>query len=257
MQPFRRRILTRGYCSEAQQYFARLTGLSSRDKKLLDKWIRALRDSGLWANLDAIYPFGASSSVGNARVNGKSSSFSCIDGAASLNFTAYQGVTGVTAELRQWDTQFNPTSGSPKFVQDSASVFAWGTKTGTDIGATVGITGTARTYIYPKYTDNTRYVRINCGTDSTSSPSSGAGLVTVVRTGASAGRWDLNGTQESTFSTSSSAPASGTLRIGLAGGDFYGGKIVLAGIGASMTATQSAILYQASLELFNSMGTTL
>lgn len=244
------------YSAEAKQFFDRLTTQPTALRaSQYNALIGALVAAGVWAKLDALYVL-AAADEDTARINLISSSFACINGVAGLSFVADQGGTG-NGSNAQWDTQYNLSSSGTNYTQNDAGLFVWQTKTGTDAGGTFGTNAGTGSYIYPRYTDGNYYIRANQGSDVTTAIGTGAGLYLVVRTGAAAGRFDINGSEVTTFTTSSTALVNSTMRIGKSGGDFYSGKIVCAGLGGSLNATQSTALYNALNTYFTAIGTTL
>ena len=243
------------YSAEASAIFAAFTTPPTAARKAqIEACVSYLKNAGVWARLDVLYLLAAANSQA-ARINWKTPGTFTLTEVNSPTFGVDQGYTGNGTDM-QLDTGVNPSTLGGGLTQNDACAFVWGTRVDVS-GAPLGTNAGTGIYIYPRYTDGNYYHKLNTATDTTAASSDGSGLVLSVRTASDAGRIDRNGAQLVTLATTSSALVNSTIRLLKAGADFYGGKIICAGVGMSLSAAQSASLYQALVAYFNDVGTTL
>lgn len=151
-------------CAESTAFIARTSGLSNTAKTNYDNLICGMVTDGTFALFDFLYIYAAPDST-TALLNLKSSSFNgTVNG--SLTFTANQGFTGTAGSTTVYiDTGFNPTTqaGTSQFQQNSAHISVWNlTNATTTHGPIGGANGSINnTLIFPRYTDNNAYFRVN------------------------------------------------------------------------------------------------
>lgn len=239
-----------GYSTEAQQFFDRASDPGATRKGQYATMIDALVSAGVWAKLDAFYVFAAADST-TALVNLKASSF----GATLVNAPAFQADRGFTgANTKYIETGFNPTTASsPKFVLNSASVFAWSRTTAGISSGIMNITGTDQTRIYPRFNDDNMYVNVNGGGGG-AAPDDGSGFFVATRTAADAVDAYRNAVSLIVSSGASSGLTNGTLRVLTSEGSFWTGQCAAAGIGSGLSGANVAAFYNALLAYMQAVG---
>lgn len=234
----RRFVIRGGYCTQAQDFFARLTTQPTSARKVLyNTAIAGLVSAGLYSKLDA-YGFLAAADAATAKTNLISSSYALTEVNAPT-FTADIGYTA--AATKKLTASF---AGASKFTQNAASFFVW-QQTGYNATA-LGMMGDddGSNYIYG---DNGSFFwRINQGSDSSLSSlsPSAAGLVVVVRDGASFTRLYQNGAQIATGNVTSAASADNDWQLLIDGplADQGSGTLAAWGFGGLLSATDVANL---------------
>lgn len=161
-------------------------------------------------------------------------------------FTANVGYTG-DGGTSYLDSNFNPTTApAPKYIQDSASVFAWSNTAGMDAGAIVGISTINKVRIFPAYIDTNTYWGVNTNVTEAIVLGGGAGqtgLWLATRTAAAAQRLDVNGSNAANGVTASVPPLNENIWC-LREATLYSARQVCCfGIGGQLSATDSTNLY--------------
>ncbi len=247
-----RGAITASYDAETAAVIAAMTTppVDAR-KALIFQLVRTMKAAGAWQRLDALWLLAAATRQASL-VNWKNPGTYNLTELEQPTWAADAGYTGNGSNM-QLSTAFDPIIGTPLYVRDDALAFCWSTKTGTDAGASLGEAG-GNTYIYPRYTDGKYYYRINASASESATVADGSGLVAMIRTGASAGRVDVNGAQLLTFTAASAAIASNTYKLLVKPNDFYSGGLVAAGVGASLSAAQSLAMYNALRAYLQALG---
>lgn len=232
--------------AEASSFLARTTGLNVLHTNGYVTLINSLVYSGIWALLDVFYVTATQDST-TACLNLISSSFT-LTPTASPTFAADRGYTGdgVGAYLA---TGFTPSTQSTKAAQDNVGVFAWSRTAGQIAGALFGDSAAGvntRLNLYPRYTDDTLYGRLNSSSDFSQASTDGSGLWATSRIAAGTALVYRNGAAFSTETNTSSAMASSALRL-LSDANAPSGAMQIAafGYGSNLTAAQQAVLYSA------------
>lgn len=234
------------YSAEATTAFAAMsTQPSAALKGLINTCIVSLKTAGVWAKLDALYLMNAETAQA-ARVNIKNPGTYDLTATSSPTFTAKSGYAGDGAAA-YLNTAFNPfTATTPQFVQNSACLFGWSLKTTLDTGALVGVAGAGGAYLYSRYTGNVSLGRVNTTAGDISVASAdGSGLFAINRTAAGASQLYRNGSSIGTGAAASAAPASVVTTLLRANTEYFGGTMMSAGIGASLSAQEHSDLYAA------------
>jgi Bacterial Ig-like domain len=217
-------------------------------KNLIDACVVSLKSAGVWAKLDALYAFAAADSQA-AKINWVNpGTFNCTEVNAPT-FTADQGFTG--ASTKYLDTGFNPTTASsPKYVQDSASVFGWSL---TDIDLTSGpLIGNAASTLYmlPRQA-NTAYLTLNNAFSAFVyfANAAATGFLSGVRDSSSTLKFYKNGAAQTTTSNpgsfSSAALSNGNHFFLRQGTNYWTGQIAAGGFGQQLSAADNTALYNA------------
>lgn len=215
--------------------------VSSGRKTIVNNVITSLKSASLWTPTDRLYLPAAENTA---------SALTCLK---SLSLATGSGLThtvdqGYVANNNPLDLKFNPTTaGSPGFVQNSASIFAWSYASGTDGGGLMGYQTTSDTVrIFTEYVDHLCYWAINEASPGQSMPNSGgaAGLYMVSRTGVNQSDLYINGTGVDTSSAVSTAPLN-ELIMGFQddGLTNTAQKCSAFGIAAGFNSTQAAAYY--------------
>jgi hypothetical protein len=235
------------YSAEAQAIFAAFTTPPSDPRKaLIDAAVVALKAAGVWTKLDALYAFAAADSQA-ALINWKAPGTFNGTLVNAPTFTADSGFLG--ASTKYIDTSFNPTTApSPKFVQNSASAFVWGTSTSNiNAGAFGSLTGgTGRSYIYPHSWDGGLYVTANQDSWINVAVAGGEQLAAFSRTDANTEIGLINGVSVvSSGAKASEAPRNSNFTFLQEGGTFYTAIVRGGGFGSQLSTPEQLALYNA------------
>jgi hypothetical protein len=231
-----------GFAAETNAFFARLaTPPSAARKAQYDTLIKALLAAGVWAKLDVLYVFAAVDQA-TALTNLVQATFGGT-AAGAPTFTVDQGFTG--ASTKYIDSGFNPTTAvSPKYVQDNASIFAWGNLVTASAGPLVGLVSGTNVQLFGRNTDDKNYYIINGGTLGPVN-SDGSGLWTGVRTASNAIQSYRNGVSVATGSTASTATSNSTITFMRNNAAYYPALEYCAGLGQSLSSGNALALYNA------------
>lgn len=242
-------------CSEATAFLARTSGLNANHTNAYTNFICTLVTAGAWSKFDALYVFFTQDAT-TANLNLKSSSYT-ITPNGSPGFTADSGYIGVDASATVYlDTGFVPSTAGGQYAQDSAHVAVWSLTSGQSSasgGVVVGDgagSGTGNTYIFPRYSSDNAFSRINGVEDVTVTSTDGTGYWVALRNGATDQRLYRNATQlgtnegaDGTLSTLSmyflGSNAGG---VGSSGGAV---RLAMGSIGATLTPTDITNIYNA------------
>jgi hypothetical protein len=232
-------VLFGGFRPESQALFARMqTQPLGWHARLIDRLIARRIASGSHARTDALHVM-AMQDAQAASLNWVADAYNLTLG-GSPTFAAYRGYTpnGSSTYL---DTGFNPTTAvSPKFVQDSAHMFAWHL-TAVDASFDVGNTtsritkpGTANVFTRPNNSSNM----------------SASGSYTThkgwVRTAAAAASIYISGTSAGSTTTASAALTNYNFGYGRTSATEFGAsQIAIAHFGSQLTADMILSDYRA------------
>lgn len=215
--------------------------VSSPRQLLVDALIIDLKADGIWSKLDRLWIFAAENSQ-SALVDLKA-----LATASAVNtptFTVDDGYTGngTSAYIL---SNFNPTSGSPNFIQDSANYFVWdfdgAAKAGTWV---VGYAGGGSSILNINYSGNGHeYYSINEASYIEIAAAAVAGLYCVTRTGSGAEALYVNGALRHSGGNASTAVTNDNL-VCLGYGSSYGNRQVSCfGFGGGLNSTEQTALY--------------
>ncbi len=157
-------ITNRGYCAEAQKYFAAMTVKPPGQvgRKLSDALYR-LQQGHLWNKFDLCY-FRAVHHSQAALINARSPGAFTATAVNSPAFAVLRGYTG-DASTNYLNLNWTPGSQGVNFLQNNAHVALWSAaQLAGQTGCAAGTTGAANidnTTLFPRYTDNNAYCRIN------------------------------------------------------------------------------------------------
>jgi hypothetical protein len=227
---------------ETQTLIARMTTKpSDAHARAIDKLLSTLIVSGAYATMDAFYVMAAQDEQA-ASLNWIADAYNLTLG-GSPTFTAYKGYTpnGSSTYL---DTGFNPTTAvSPKFVQNSAHMFAWHL---TAVDASFDI-GNTNSRITKPGTANV-FSRAN-----NASNLSAAGSYTThkgwVRTASNAAALYISGVSAATATTASAALTNYNFGIGRTSATEFGAsQAAIVHFGSQLTAAQVLAVYTGARE---------
>ncbi len=235
---------------EAGAFLQRTTGLDATHVSAYTALINGLVADGIFSKLDMLHIYATQDST-TAKLNLVSTSYPGSQ-VGSPSFTVDGGYTGVLDNSGHYlDTGFNPASASsPKFIQNSAHISLWSvTNVGTVDTSAMGLTiSGVEIGIYPKFTDNNAYFRVNGGGSGVAN-SSPVGFFVANRTNSTNIQGYLNTTAIFTdTSNNSSAPPNQniiTLARGQSGGGSYGSshQLAMASIGSSLSGADVTNFY--------------
>ncbi len=215
-------------------------------KVLIDDCVKALKAAGVWAKLDALYAFAAADSQA-AKINWKApGTFNCTEVNAPA-FAADQGFTG--ASTKYLDSGFNSTTApTPKYVQDSATIFGWSLTTTDLVGALVGkLLDDA--FIIPHRTAQSHFALNQSGGGLVSIASTTAlGFFSGSRPNSSSMLSYKDGALRATTpsgSQTSTAPVNAKIVFLTSQAVQWAGQIAAGGFGQSLDATEQTALYNA------------
>ena len=234
------------YSAESKAYFARWASPpSTRDGVAFNKFISFLVSRGVWSKLDCLYT-GCAPDETTSHLNLISTPFTLVKH-GTVAFSAYNGWTGNGVSGSYLDSTFNPTTATtPKFTQNSASLFAYML---VDNASGKAIVGNSNARLNP-----TTSIRINsASTDTTSIDGPKNVLWVLSRSGAAAYSVYQNLLDTADATTASAAPSNEPLCVcgdGPTDGDFSADQIGLAGWGSNLTQFDVAVLRTAAKQLF-------
>ncbi len=209
-------------------------------RNVVHNLITSLKADGIWTKLDRLWLF-AAENTGSALTDIVAGGL-----ATAVNtptFAADLGYTGNASNM-QIDSNFDPSSGSPQYVRDSACLFAWDNTGTSQTGAIVGRDGGANTRIIPISGANT-FFAINQSQQITAlGLGSYTGLWVANRTGANAATLDRNGTQVDTTASGSVGGITGDLTGLSDGASVYSDhQVCCMGMGSQLSGGERANLY--------------
>jgi hypothetical protein len=235
--------------AEATAFLARTSGLDTTHTNAYVALINGLVADGIWSKLDMLHVYATQDST-TALLNLVSTSFSgTVYGAPT--FTADRGFTGTNGSSSVYiDTGFNATTApSPKFTQNSGHVSAWSV---VDVGAignaAIGVIASGyQTTLYPKFTDNNAYYRVNSLATGTANATPTGHYLARRSTSSSIDGYKNGSLAINNSSTTSAAPVNFNFYTlaannnGTAAGSSH--QVAMASIGSSLTATEVTNFY--------------
>lgn len=223
-------------CPEAHRVLRAFTEPArGRRKRTVDRAVRSLKTAGLWDKSDVIWAVGADSQA--SLIDWKTGATKPANSGAT--FTADLGFTG-NGTSAYIDSNFNPATAGGKYSQDSCTLVGWKNESAQDSKRFMGEGSVS--HIWPRYTDDLVYYRMNGSADATAASTDGSGLWAMARTGSAAHRVDRNGVTVQSGTNASSAPASANLNW-LYGGDYTAGTVRLGMILGGTVIDETRALY--------------
>lgn len=230
---------------EASAFLARTTGLNEAHRQGYITLINTLVAMGLWSTFDVLYITATQDST-TACLNLISSSFT-LTPTNSPTFTADRGFTGTGAQTTYVATSFTPSTQSTKASQDNACAFGWSRTSAQDGGPLFGDSNSGgRTYLFPRYTDDTLYGNVNSTNEFSQAATDGSGLWAISRGVAGSVEVYRNGVSFSSETSASTAFTGTALRLlSDSTNPSSSSQIAAFGYGSNLTAAQQALLYNA------------
>jgi hypothetical protein len=194
-------------CSQSSAFLARTSGLDLTHETAYDTMICGLVTDGVWSSLDGFYVYATKDST-TAGLNLVGTSYSPVTVTGSPTFTADRGYTpslgnGITISINLATT--------PNFTQNAASVGAWSLSSAQDGSDVMAGDSGSPDNIYPRYTDDNAYLRINDSAGGMPNVN-GTGFYLGVRTSATGRTGYKNGVSLGSYgSVTSSAPTAVTV----------------------------------------------
>ncbi len=238
----------------AAAFLARTSGLDATHTNAYTALINGLVTDSVWSKLDVLHIYATADST-TALLNLCSTSFNGTSH-GSPSFTADRGFTGSSGSSTVFiDTGFNPASGSPQFVQNSAHHSVWNLSAfDTDVPGPIGHNSAAnaiRNQLMPRYTgDGNAYFVVNSAGAAAAVAAQGAqtGHYLGNRSSSSAVQGYKAGSSIATNNSSTSASPPNNNFYSLAGnnnGAAIGSPMQLAciSIGASLSSTDVTNFY--------------
>lgn len=153
-----------GFGAEANAFLARTSGLDATHTNAYGALIDGLVADSIWSKLDMLHIYATQDST-TALLNLVSTSF---NGTAngSPTFTTDRGYTGATGTSVYINPGFQPSAGGHLYTANSCHASAWSltnSNSGTAILGCFDSANGTNTDIYPQYSDNNAYGRINSG----------------------------------------------------------------------------------------------
>lgn len=224
-------------------------------KILIDDCVLALKSGGIWTKLDGLYGFAAADSQA-AKINWVNpGTYNCTEVNAP-SFTADRGFTG--ASTKYLDSQFNPsTASSPKYVRNSASAFAHSNTNVAVVGGLVGgAVGAAPTIIYPRYTNNNYYIRVNDTANMSQASTDSTGFWAGDRMSSSTSATYKNGSVLFSGASpgASIAVENANLRFLSCAAEYWTGQVSSGGMGQSLSSGEHTALYNAMRAYMTGVG---
>jgi hypothetical protein len=243
---------------EAAAYLARTTGGNAGGNAAnIAALIDGLVANGVWAKLDCLYVL-AQQNATDAQLNLIGTSYP-LTPIGAITFTQYRGFSGFGPNTSYFDTGFNPTASSLNYIQNSASFGVW-TNFGLLEAAAVFSNGTAggTSHLYPYFTDQNFYARVNSpSTPGVLTPAS-AGLYVGDRPSSSAVNLYWNGANHWGIQTDASQTlVSNNFRLGGGIVGYSGQQFAAAFIGASLGDAGQLALYNRLRTYMTAVGVPL
>lgn len=229
-------------------FIARTSGLDATHQTAYATLLNGLTTDGIFNSdgttnyLDALYMFATADST-TALLSLVSATFNATV-VSSPTFTADAGYNGHGSG--HIDSSFNPTTaGSPKYVQDSASLSAWSNSTGSASDSIAGqASSTTRLFLYTDSGGTAFYGMNDSGAYAvTVADASGSGWYSADRNSSANSQGYKNGSQVASASNTSRAPINANLVFCRGDGTLSSRAILAGAIGKSLGTTPQANLY--------------
>ncbi len=242
-------------------FLARTSGLDTAHTNAYTAFIDGLVTDAVvasgtdWTPFDGLYLF-ATQDQTTALLNLPSATYNGTN-VNSLSFTADQGFTGTnTAYL---DTNFNPTTAtSPNFGQDSAFTMGWSLTSlfsgGGIFGTVLGLISGGVNSIYPRYTNDTAFIRANCSADINPASTDGKAFWAVNRTANNLQTAYKDAVSIGTDATASSASNNSKFIFMSDGTRHWDNQCAAGAFGSKLTGTQITNFYNRLHDFLHTVG---
>lgn len=217
--------------------------VSGTRKTLVDALIVGLKSDGIWTKIDRLWIFAAE--------NSQSALIDLVvltqaTAVSSPTFTIDRGYAG-NGSSAYIDSNFNPTSGSPNYTQNSASYFVWNNTSGL-VGSPWVASQSSSFMIIGFSVNNHDYFAINDAVpfEEFTSQGGGTGLYTASRTSSSAAGANFyfnGGSSISIGGTSGAVGSADFLVLTQNAANFGTRQLSCAGIGGGLSSAENTLLY--------------
>ncbi len=215
-------------------------------KREIDALIVGLKNGGVWTELDGLAIFAAHSKQA-ALLNWVTPGKFDFTEAVAPTFATDQGYTG-NGTSQYLESGYNLSSSGGQFTQNSSSIFAWCNTTAQDSKPIIGVNSSAGgtgAYIYPRFTDDNCYYRMQSSPEDSFANTDGKGFYSVSRRGSASLEAYKNGASSGTATRTSSALENTTLTVLVYGSNYFSGQCMCAGWGDQLSTAQHLALYNA------------
>lgn len=222
-------------------------------KALIDRTIRSLVSSGVWAKLDVLGLIGHASQASLLNWKNPGTFDATLTNAPTFTADRDFATNGSNSSV---DLNFNPSTAGGSFAQDSAYFAIWSRTTGTRSNITAGaFDGTDGVTIHPRNASNQFTGRANQATAASGAEVDGSGFYSAARSASDAMRISKNGSEIATSAETSTALNNLALRLGTANGTNFA-AMAFAGwvIGGYLTTAEEAALYSILLDYMQAIG---
>lgn len=257
-------VLAGGLTTQALALFAAMTVQPSHARKaLIDQTvIQPLINAGIWEKLNCLHvPAAHTSQAGRLNwITPGTYDLTAVN-LDDTDFTVDRGYTGDGAS-GYLDSGFLPnTHGAGLFTQNDCAAFAFSLKQGQDVASAVGIVGgggTRNVHVYPRFTDDQAYARVNSAAYGTNmgSVTDGRGLVVGARDGAASVRLYKGSTQIASSTQASGSLDNQAMGYFRNGSDYFSGTVAAGGWGAFLTTVEAAVINTALDAFMTALGWT-
>ncbi len=216
---------------------------------LIDAFVRAMKDGGLWARLDLLYLLAAHDEQA-ARVNLMAPSVHTCTAVNSPSFLADRGFAG-DGSTSYLSTGLNPSLGGTRFSLNDATLFVWSL---TDLNASAADIGSGTSTRLLGRSSGSLGARANAATTTTVSASDSLGLFGWSRRGAAGHDFFRGGSVVASPVQASGAISNDSVRIGAAGSTHSARRLAVAGVGAGLASGEIAALAAACAAYLAAVG---
>jgi len=246
-----------GGCTQSASFLARTSGLNAAHIKAYQNLICNLVADGVWSKLDVFYIF-ATQNQATANLNLVNSSFTATAQGAPT-FTADSGYT--TASDKYVSSNYNFSTNSTHYTQNSASIGGWSGSTGASTYSAwdTGTVFSGNTFIQPFNSPTTNF-SINGGSQqAVTNNGNASGMFALVRQDTNTEIMYRNGASLGSAVDSALALENGVFETGgnnAVASSAYAGIIRSMFAGGGLTAADAASFYSAMRTYMQTVGAT-
>jgi hypothetical protein len=216
---------------------------------LIDAFVRAMKDGGLWARLDLLYLLAAHDEQA-ARLNLIAPGASSCTAVNSPSFLADRGFAG-DGSTSYLSTGLNPSLGGTHFSLNDATLFVWSL---TDLNASAADIGSGTSTRLLARSSGSLGARANASGTTTVTVADSLGLVGWSRRSAAGHDFFRGGSVVASPVQASGSISSDAVRIGAAGSTYSARRLAVAGVGAGFETGHVAALAAACATYLAAVG---
>lgn len=218
---------------------------------LIDTMIDKLIDSGVWARADLLYVLAAHDEQA-ARINWISPGTGDLTAVNSPAFTVDEGFTGAATSYLDAGVGL---SGLANYSLNDATMFVWSLTDGLlNAEFEIGTVSGTQARIACRAATGDMFMNTNSGTNSIVAVADSLGLHAWSRTSSSAAALYKNGSLATGVSATSSSVGSGNVSLLRSNTLYTTRKVAAGGVGASLSSTEHAALYDALRRYLTGVG---